>query len=93
MRLARSLLEIEEPGIAVVDTLGPADAIAVPRFDAIICATGDLLGHASVLCREFGIPCVVGVAGARDLLARATEVLVDGDRGAVHDLSKGAPTA
>jgi phosphohistidine swiveling domain-containing protein len=45
-----------------------------------------------VLCREFGIPCVVGVAGARQRLARATEVLVDGDRGLVHDLSGGRAT-
>lgn len=90
VRLARSLLEIEEPGIAVVDTLGPADAVAVPRFTAIVCAGGDLLGHASVLCREFGIPCVVGIAGVRQRLARANEVLVDGDRGLVHDLSEGA---
>ena len=87
VRLARSLLEIEEPGIAVVDTLGPADAIAVPRFDAIVCATGDVLGHASVLCREFGIPCVVGISGIRERLARAEEILVDGDRGVVLDLS------
>ena len=49
---------------------------------------GDLLGHASVLCREFGIPCVVGIPGVRQRLARATEVLVDGDQGIVHDLSQ-----
>jgi phosphohistidine swiveling domain-containing protein len=92
VRLARSLLEIEDSGIAVVDTLGPADAIAVPRFDAIVCATGDVLGHASVLCREFGIPCVVGVTGVRERLARTEEVFVDGDRGIVLDLSEGTPS-
>jgi phosphohistidine swiveling domain-containing protein len=88
VRIARSLLEIEGTGIAVVETLGPADSIAVPRFDAIVCAAGDLLGHASVLCREFGIPCVVEIPGVRERLARATEVLVDGDRGLVRDLSE-----
>jgi pyruvate,water dikinase len=93
VRLAASLLQIEEGGIAVVETLGPADAIAVPRFDAIVCATGDVLGHASVLCREFGIPCVVGIPGIRQLLARAEEVLVDGDRGLVRDLSPGTKSA
>lgn len=70
--------------VAVVDTLGPADAIAVPRFAAIVCATGDVLGHASVLCREFGVPCVVGVDSARQRLARARELVVDGDQGMVH---------
>ena len=93
VRIGRSLLEMEEPGIAVVDTLGPADAVAVPRFDAIVCATGDLLGHASVICREFGIPCVVGIAGVRERLARSREVLVDGDRGVVLDLSEDPPSA
>jgi phosphohistidine swiveling domain-containing protein len=81
----RSLLELEtDGGIAVVDTLGPADAIAVPRFAGVVCSAGDLLGHASVLCREFGIPCVVGVTGARQRLAHAFELFVDGDHGVVR---------
>lgn len=81
----RSLLELEGEGqVAVVDTLGPADAIAVPRFAAIVCAAGDVLGHASVLCREFGVPCVVQVPGARQRLARASELFVDGDHGVVR---------
>ena len=81
-----SLLELAtgSGAIAVVDTLGPADAIAVPRFAAIVCATGDVLGHASVLCREFGVPCVVGVESARLRLARARHLVVDGDRGTVQ---------
>lgn len=82
---AAALLELEDDGtIAVVDTLGPADAIAVPRFAAVVCAAGDVLGHASVLCREFGIPCVVGVEHARERLARARTLFVDGDHGVVR---------
>jgi phosphohistidine swiveling domain-containing protein len=81
-----SLLELAAGNgiVAVVDTLGPADAIAVPRFAAIVCATGEVLGHASVLCREFGVPCVVGVDSARQRLARARQLVVDGDRGTVQ---------
>jgi phosphohistidine swiveling domain-containing protein len=85
-RRGSSLLELVtgSGAVAVVDTLGPADAIAVPRFAAIVCATGDILGHASVLCREFGVPCVVGVDSARQRLGRARQLLVDGDRGTVQ---------
>jgi len=88
VRAGSSLLELAAGGIAVVDTLGPADAIAVGQFDAIVCASGDVLGHASVLCREFSIPCVVGLEQARLRLGRARELWVDGDRGTVRILDQ-----
>lgn len=69
--------------IAVVATVGPADALHITGLGALVCEGGDVLGHASVLAREHGVPCVVGVPNARRRFAHAARLLVDGDRGEV----------
>lgn len=69
--------------IAVVTTVGPADALHITGLGGLVCEGGDVLGHASVLAREHGVPCVVGVVNARRRFAHATRLLVDGDRGEV----------
>jgi len=69
--------------IAVVSTVLPADASIVPFLAGLVCKSGDVLGHASILAREAAIPCVVDVGDARRRLARADRVVVDGDSGRV----------
>jgi phosphohistidine swiveling domain-containing protein len=81
-----SLLELPPAEIAVVSTMTPQDGLAVGRFAGVVCEAGDVLGHASILCREQGVPCVVGVRNARRRLRRARRVLVDGDFGLVRVL-------
>ena len=77
-------LELDDPEtIAVVESVLPADASFVPFVAGLVCESGDVLGHASILAREAGIPCVVDVDGARRALARTGRVIVDGDRGRV----------
>ena len=96
VRRALHLASIEpgrgEPVIAVVSTLSPADAVHVPDLLGLVCEGGSVLGHASVLAREHGIPCVVGVPDARRRLARAHRILVDGDRGEIVVLDGDDPT-
>jgi phosphohistidine swiveling domain-containing protein len=78
-----------EPGeILVVPTIVPTDALVFSRLGGLVCEGGDVLGHASVLAREHGIPAVVGIRGARSWLADATQILVDGDRGRVSVLRR-----
>lgn len=55
---------------------------------AMVTEVGGATSHAAVTCREYRIPCVVGVAGARAALADQT-VTVDGAAGVVR---YGAPT-
>lgn len=74
---------LEHGTIAVVESVLPADAALVPFLAGLVCESGDVLGHASILAREAGIPCVVDVAEARARLARARRVVVDGDGGTV----------
>lgn len=83
---ASHLGDVEPDGpdtIAVVSTVLPADASIVPFLAGLVCESGDVLGHASILAREAGIACVVDVGDARRELARTERVVVDGDSGRV----------
>lgn len=51
--------------------------------EAVVTEVGGVLSHAAIACRELGIPCVVGVRGARSALPEGTEVVVDADEGTV----------
>jgi pyruvate,water dikinase len=50
---------------------------------ALVAGTGSLLAHAAVVAREFGIPAVVGAAGATALIRDGDHVTVDGSKGVV----------
>jgi phosphohistidine swiveling domain-containing protein len=45
--------------------------------------TGGILSHAAIVAREYGIPCVVGVSGACQLIPDGAAVVVDGAAGSV----------
>lgn len=76
-----------EPGDVLVARA--TDAAWTPAFvaaGAIVVERGGPLSHAAVVARELGLPAVLNVAGAAELLDGRT-VTVDGDRGRVivHD--------
>ena len=50
---------------------------------AVVTETGGLLSHAAVICREYGIPAVLNVAGATQILRDGQAVRVDGENGHV----------
>jgi phosphohistidine swiveling domain-containing protein len=52
------------------------------RAGAIVAEAGGMLSHCAIVAREYGVPAVVGVAGACQIPA-GTSVLVDGDKGEV----------
>ena len=53
----------------------------------LVIERGGMLSHGAIVAREFGIPCVVGVAHATRELSQAGQIEVDGDRGVVHVLN------
>ena len=61
----------------------------VPVFviaGGLVTNTGGVLSHAAVVAREFGLPAVVGIAGATDQIADGRDVEIDGTRGIVRML-------
>jgi phosphohistidine swiveling domain-containing protein len=57
---------------------------------AVVTETGGLLSHTSIAAREYGIPCVVGMAGATRMLAGGALVFVDGGAGLVRIVEVGS---
>ncbi len=54
------------------------------RAAGVVAETGGLLSHAAVICREFGIPAVLGVQGATRRLRHGQRIRVDGTLGIVQ---------
>lgn len=49
----------------------------------VVTNTGGAASHAAIVAREYGIPAVLGAAGATERIADGQEILVDGDAGRV----------
>jgi phosphotransferase system enzyme I (PtsI) len=98
-RLVARLVGEAEPGVARPDTpsvlvagdLAPADTAGLdPQVIlALVTEKGGATSHTAIIARQLGIPCVVGVAGALELVA-GTPVLVDGSAGTVDATVSGS---
>ena len=74
----------------VVRTLDPGLAPLLPGLGGLVAETGSVLSHLAILAREYGVPTVVGLAGAAEqLVTDGTWVVVDGTTGEVSALEAG----
>jgi phosphohistidine swiveling domain-containing protein len=76
------------PGsVLVVSTLDPSLAPHLPGLSGLVSETGSTLSHLAILAREYGIPTVVDLAGARERFPDGSWVVVDGATGEVAAVS------
>lgn len=57
---------------------------AIEKSSGVIAEVGGLTSHAAVVCLQFGLPVIVGVAGATEILQEETIVTIDALRGLVY---------
>ncbi len=69
--------------VLVCDAIEPNMTFLVPLAAAIIERRGGMLVHGAIIAREYGIPCVTGIAGATQLIHTGDVVTVDGYLGIV----------
>lgn len=85
-RVARTLDEARHllPGevLVAVTTMPPWTPLFAVAA-AVVTETGGPLSHCAIVAREYGIPAVVGVAGATQAIATGQQITVDGTRGIV----------
>ena len=62
--------------VLVTRQTDPGWTIVFPFVKALVVERGGILSHAAIVAREFGIPCIVGVENATDLIADGTTVEV-----------------
>ncbi len=76
-----------EPGeVLVAPGTDPAWTPLFLSAGALVMEIGGIMSHGSVVAREYGIPAVVGVAGATQQLHTGQRVRVDGENGLVIPL-------
>jgi pyruvate,water dikinase len=73
-----------EPGeILVAPSTDPGWTPLFLTAGGLVMEMGGSMSHGAIVAREFGIPAVVGVAGATERIATGQRITVDGSAGAV----------
>jgi pyruvate,water dikinase len=70
--------------ILVTRQTDPGWGPVFPLISGLVMERGGMLSHGAIIAREFGIPSVVGVSGATQLIPPGALVCLDGDRGTVR---------
>jgi len=84
---AAHIADFRDGEVLVTDSTTPDWEPVMKRAAAIVTNSGGRTCHAAIVAREFGIPAVIGCAGATDKLTTGTEVTVscaEGDVGNIY---------
>lgn len=77
------LFALKKGEIIVCDAIGPEMTFAVPLAGGIIERRGGMLIHGAIIAREYGIPCVTGIADAMLAIKTGDILSLDGHLGLV----------
>ncbi|MDO8667682.1 MAG: PEP-utilizing enzyme [bacterium] len=78
--------KVQAGDILVVINTSPDFIPVIRKAGAIVAEEGGLTAHVSVVSREFGVPCIVGVKGATSLLKDGDLVEVNANKGIVRKI-------
>jgi phosphohistidine swiveling domain-containing protein len=76
--------DVKKGDILVADNAGPDWVPVFPLLGALVLDSGDNFQHASLICREYGIPCVIQTQVATGQIADGQVVSVDGSAGTIQ---------
>jgi phosphohistidine swiveling domain-containing protein len=74
---------VQTGDILVTTTTTPAWTPLFPSLAGLVTETGGILSHAAVVAREYGLPAVVGAAGATTGIQDGMRVRIDGTAGTI----------
>jgi pyruvate,water dikinase len=74
---AEALAQLQPGDILVTSHTTPAFEAIMPIAGALVTDFGGLMSHAALVCREYGIPAVIGVAGATTHIVNGEPLTVD----------------
>ncbi len=80
--------QVQDGEILVCTATAPAWAPVFGKVRAVVSDVGGLMSHAAILCREYGIPAVLGTGAGTRRIRTGDLVRVDGDRGTVRILGR-----
>ena len=74
---------VQTGDVLVTTTTTPARTPHFPSLAGLVTETGGILSHAAVVAREYGLPAVVGAAGATTAIKDGMRVRIDGTAGTI----------
>jgi pyruvate,water dikinase len=77
------LADIRDGDVLVCPVTSPAWAPIFPKVTAVVTDIGGVMSHAAIVCREYGLPAVVGTGRATAAIRTGQFVRVDGSSGVV----------
>lgn len=80
--------EVRDGEILVCTATAPAWAPVFGKVRAAVSDVGGMMSHAAILCREYGIPAVLGTGVGTRRIETGDLVRVDGDHGTVRLLGR-----
>jgi pyruvate, water dikinase len=90
VRTVGEIADVREGEILVCSITSPAWAPIFSKIKAAVTDIGGVMSHAAIVCREYGMPAVVGTGRATSLIRTGQMVRVDGSSGVVT-IVDGAP--
>jgi pyruvate,water dikinase len=83
LRNPQELMSFKHGEILVCDAIDPKMTFIVPLAAGIVERRGGMLIHGAIIAREYGLPCITGVADATVLIKSGEMLTVDGYLGIV----------
>jgi pyruvate,water dikinase len=83
VRSPEDLFDVHRGEVLVCDAIDPNMTFVIPLVSAIIERRGGMLIHGAIIAREYGLPCVTGIARATTLIRTGDPLTVDGYLGIV----------
>jgi len=86
-RTVKEIGELKDGEILVAPTTSPSWAPAFQKIKAAVTDVGGVMCHAAIVCREYGLPAVVGTGSATSILKTGQRIRVDGSTGEIEVIS------
>jgi pyruvate,water dikinase len=91
VRDVHEIAHIQAGEILVSTVTSPAWAPIFPKIRAAVTDIGGIMSHAAIVCREYGLPAVVGTGRATTEIRSGQRLRVDGSNGVVTLLDDEEP--
>lgn len=83
-RTVKEIGELQEGEILVAPTTSPSWAPAFVKIRACVTDVGGVMSHAAIVCREYGVPAIVGTGSATKIIKSGQMIRVNGSTGEVE---------
>jgi pyruvate,water dikinase len=90
IRDVKDLGLLQEGEILVATTTSPSWAPAFTKIAGCVTDVGGAMCHAAIVCREYGLPTVVGTGRGTSVIKNGDLIRIDGDQGSVTIVERAA---